>query len=265
MKQFIFIPYFFLTFCVICFIPGCGQQKNKTGDDRSKDGSLTKDTLIGRFTTQDYNTFKDSTDVYGKGNFDYRDTLESWHVGYSIPRDSVYKVWNTQAFKELELQLKKYPAKPGPYLDRGNHFQNIKMYRYAIEDYDEYIKRVQTNHSAYMNRGNAYERLKIYDSAMTDYNTVLNLKPDDTIANFNKGCIYDILSRHDSAVMQYDTVIIKDSRLAKGYYNRGTSYYYLGKIDQTIADWEKAISLNPIYEGELRPRINKLKATGKLY
>jgi tetratricopeptide (TPR) repeat protein len=116
-----------------------------------------------------------------------------------------------------------------------------------------------------MNRGNAYERLKIYDSAFADYNMVLHLKPDDTIANFNKGCIYDIVNKHDSAVYQYDTVIIKDRTLAKAYYNRGASLIYLGKNDEAIQNWERAIQLNPRYESELRPRINKLRTTGRLY
>jgi tetratricopeptide (TPR) repeat protein len=201
----------------------------------------------------------DSTDIYGTGNFDYRDTLESYHRGYSIPRDSIYKVWNTKAFQELNELIRKKPILPGPYLDRGNHFQNIKMYREAISDYNEYIKRSPYNHSAYMNRGNAYERFKIYDSAMWDYNKVLELKPDDTIANFNKGNIYDILSKFDSAVMQYDTVVIKDPRLAKAYYNRGTSYLAQRKFKEAARDWEQAIILNQTYEAELRPKISRIR------
>jgi len=32
----------------------------------------------------------DSTDIYGSGYFDYRDNIESYHMGYSIPRDRIY-------------------------------------------------------------------------------------------------------------------------------------------------------------------------------
>jgi len=204
-------------------------------------------------------TGNDSTNIYGTGNFDYKDSLESYHRGYSIPRDSLYKVWNTKAFQELNELIRKHPIKPGPYLDRGNHFQNIKLYREAISDYNQYIKRDSSNHSAFMNRGNAYERFKIYDSAKADYQMVLKLKPDDTIANFNKGNICDILGKYDSAVMEYDTVITKDPRLAKGYYNRGTSYLAQKKFKEAARDWEQAIMLNPQYETELRPKINKIR------
>ena len=243
------------------FFTGC-TQKSETELKKEKDSleQVRYDEIIKELI--DTNFFyrrNDSTDIYGSGNFDYRDTLESYHRGYSIPRDSIYKVWNTKAFQELNELIRKKPILPGPYLDRGNHFQNIKMYREAISDYNEYIKRTQTNHSAYMNRGNAYERFKIYDSAMWDYNMVLKLKPDDTIANFNKGNIYDILGRYDSAVMQYDTVVIKDPRLAKTYYNRGTSYLAQRKFKEAARDWEQAIILNRTYEAELRPKINRIK------
>ena len=51
------------------------------------------------YTDYDVNAKKnDSTEIYGKGYFDYRDTIESFHMGYSIPRDSVYKVENLKAF-----------------------------------------------------------------------------------------------------------------------------------------------------------------------
>lgn len=107
--------------------------------------------------------------------------------GYSIPRDSIYKVWNTKAFKQLDEYIKTHPLEPKPYLDRANHWQNIKLYPEAIADYNKYIELWAYNPSAWMNRGNAHERLKHYDSAMFDYNRTLELKPNDTIANFNKG------------------------------------------------------------------------------
>lgn len=269
-KKFVIIynivkSFFVSVLIFICFtlltVPGC-TKKSEMELKREKDSleQARYDVIINELIdTSLFVHRRDSTDVYGTGNFDYKDSLESYHRGYSIPRDSLYKVWNTKAFQRLDELIRKYPLKPGPYLDRGNHFQNIKLYREAISDYNEYIKLYPYNHSAYMNRGNAYERFKIYDSAMWDYRKVLELKPDDTIANFNKGNIYDIRGRYDSAVMEYDTVIIKDPNLAKGYYNRGTSYLANRKFKEAARDWEQAIILNPSYEAELRSKINKIR------
>lgn len=250
----------FISISALLAIAACKQNETEKTTPKDTTGGITSLTQSGIDTSfQSRFPIGDSTDVYGTGNFRYRDTLESYHRGYSIPRDSVYKVWNIKAFARLDYLIMKHPLKPGPYLDRGNHFQNIKMYREAISDYNQYIRLDSFNHSAYMNRGNAYERFKIYDSALTDYNKVLELKPNDTIANFNKGNIYDIEGRFPEAIQQYDTVLMKDPRLAKAYYNRGTTYLNLKNYHAAIRDWEEAIRLNPPYEAELRSKINKIK------
>lgn len=243
-----------IVFLIQC-ISGCSKQEETKSPltDTSKISSLTQPYSKGS------NVSGDSTKIYGTGSFDYHDTLESYHRGYSIPRDSIYKVYNTKAFQEYDRLIRKHPLIPGPYLDRGNHFQNIKMYKEAISDYNEYIRLYPRNPSAYMNRGNAYERLKLYDSAMWDYTKTLELKPNDTIANFNKGNIYDMLGHYDQAVKEYDTTIMKDPRLAKAYYNRGTSYLNLKNYDMAVKDWETAIKLNPPYEPDLGPRISRIR------
>lgn len=258
-KFVLYLVSIYIAASAITFI-GC-TKKSETELKREKDSleQVQYDLIIKELIDSNVVRMRDSTDIYGTGNFDYKDSLESYHRGYSIPRDSLYKVWNTKAFQELNELIKKKPLQPGPYLDRGNHFQNIKMYREAISDYNEYIKLNPYNHSGFMNRGNAYERFKIYDSAMADYRMVLILKPDDTIANFNKGNIYDILGKPDSAVMEYDTVTMKDPRLAKAYYNRGTSYLAQRKFKEAARDWEQAILLNRKYETELRPKINRIR------
>jgi len=243
-------------FTVLLLTAGCGRNKQKELEVETQKilDSLRR---VNHLYTE--TGFTDSTRVYGTGDFNYQDTLDSFHKGYSIPRDSIYKVWNTKAFKELDEYIKTHPLEPAPYLDRGNHWQNIKMYPEAIADYNKYIELNPYNPSAWMNRGNAHERLHHYDSALFDYNKVLELKPNDTIANFNKGNVYDFLGKYDSALVQYDTVIMKDPRLAKAYYNRGTTHLALKHYDKAVIDWEIAIRLNPVYEMDLRPRIDRIK------
>jgi tetratricopeptide (TPR) repeat protein len=246
-----------------CLFQSCTKQSENV---QSKKDSIEKITGTMQTGSDDKSLTGipgDSTDIYGTGNFNYHDSLDTYHRGYSIPRDSIYKVWNTKAFREYDELIKKHPLVPEPWLDRANHWQNIKMYPEAIKDYNRYIELYSRNPSAYMNRGNAHERLKEYDSAMNDYNMTLKLKPDDTIANFNKGNIYDIKGLYDSAVKQYDTVLMKDPKLAKGYYNRGTSYAALKNYQAAIKNWEEAVRLNPVYEPDLRPRINRLRVLVK--
>lgn len=200
----------------------------------------------------------DSSDIYGTKYFDYRDSLETFHMGYSIPRDSAYKVENIRAFAQLNYLVNQDTTNPGPYLDRGNHFQNIKLYTEAIKDYDRYIQMNPYNQSAYMNRGNAHERLQNFEQALRDYDKVLELKPDDTIAHYNKGVVYDYLGRFDLAIQEYTLAIRKDPRLARAYYNRGISNEQLGQMSRAKEDWQMAIQLNPYYREELTQRMRLL-------
>ncbi|MCU0371950.1 MAG: tetratricopeptide repeat protein [Ignavibacteria bacterium] len=241
------LTYALIAFIVIGVFTGCTRRSDVT---HKKGDSLN--------ITSTEKPVTDSTDIYGKGYFDYRDTLESFHMGYSIPRDSVYKVENLKAFQELNLLIRRDSLNPGPYLDRANHLQNIHKYIEAIKDYDMYIALNPYNHSAYQNRGTAHERLKQFDQALWDYQKVLELKPDDTIANFNKGVVYDVIGNPWQAIKEYDTVVMKDPKLAKAYYNRGASYEKVAKYDEAIINYKKAMELNPMYRNELEVKVDYL-------
>lgn len=240
----------FSVFIIFTFSFLSCERSDKNDSAGRSDSSFFRDSL---------NITGDSTDLYGKGYFKYQDSIDNWHMGFSIPRDSVYKVENLKEFEKLNLLIRKNPATPGPYLDRGNHFQNINKYREAIDDYNKYIAVVPDNYSAYQNRGTAHERMKNYDSAIMDYTKVIELKPQDTIAFFNRGVVYDAIDNPRQAIKEYDSVVIIDPRLAKAYYNRGTSYFKLKEFGAAVKDYEKAIELNPRYKEELMPKIIAIK------
>ena len=201
---------------------------------------------------------QDSSKVYGSANFSYMDSLDTYQMGYNVARDSAYKAENIKELEKQSLLIKNNPETPGPYLDRGNHYQNIQMYKEAIDDYNLYIQKVPNNYSAYLNRGTAYEQLKQYELALTDYAKVLELKPDDTISNFNRGIVFDALGKPDEAVKEYSKVIGKDSLLAKAYLNRGLSQEKLKNYEFAIMDLSKALGLNPKYGEKLKQKIEYL-------
>jgi tetratricopeptide (TPR) repeat protein len=250
MKSKFIIPL--LIFVLILSITGCSKKPKLNPDASNPDKPVTEQKKTSRGS--------DSTDIYGSGYFDYRNDIESYHMGYSIPRDSVYKVENLKAFEQLNLLISKDTLNPGPYLDRGNHFQNIQKYKEAVGDYNKYIQLNPNNYSAYQNRGTAHERLKQFEEAIYDYNKVIELKPLDTIAYFNKGVVYDALDNPWQAIREYDRALLLDAKLAKGYYNRGASYEKIQIYDKAIENYEKAMKLNPRYWDELSKKIDYLNS-----
>ncbi len=200
----------------------------------------------------------DSSKVYGDANFSYMDSLETYQLGYNTARDSAYKAENIKELEKQTLLIQKHPENPVPYLDRGNHYQNIQMYKQAIDDYNSYINKVQDNYSAYLNRGTAYERLKQYELALSDYKKVLELKPDDTIANFNRGIVFEAIGKPDEAIKEYSEVIVKDPQLAKAYLNRGLAREKLEDYGNAVYDLMRALELNPGYGEKLKQKIDYL-------
>ncbi|MCB0721328.1 MAG: tetratricopeptide repeat protein [Ignavibacteriae bacterium] len=254
LKKYYFVFAINLILFIILVLTGC-QKANNTASEVSMDVSkLTGSTVPG--TNQPY---YDSTDVYGKGYYDYQDTLDTFHDGYNIPRDSIYKVYNIHEWEKNNYLGDRDSLSPEASLDRGNHLQNIKLYEEAIRDYDRYIAQVKTNNSAYHNRGNAHERLKHYQLALRDYDTAIFIRPDDTIAYFNKGVVYDYIQQYDSSLIMYTKVIEIDPRLAKAYYNRGVIYKLTGQYREAMKDWEIAMRLNPKYIPELSKEIDRIK------
>ncbi len=243
--------YFFIIFAFVFVYAGCSKKEQRR--DTSGDNTVQQ--------PPNYSARTDSTNIYGQGYFDYRDNIESYHMGYSKPRDSAYKVENLKAFEKLNLLIAADSTKPGPYLDRANHLQNIQKYREAIADYNKYIQMNPYNHSAYQNRGTAHERLKEYDKALSDYSKVIELKPNDTIAYFNRGVVYDAINNPWQAIREYTTVIQIDPRLAKAYYNRGAAYERIEDYENAIKDYETAMRLNPPYRTELEKKIDYLNYT----
>ena len=256
------IVIIFFSVLLIC-IYSCTKRTQESGTKQTEDGRNEEVQENEELSSYDHLGTGDSSQVYGSGYYDYQDTILSYHMGYNVERDSVYKVIDIEKFERANFLIKKYPAMPQPYLDRGNHFNNIQMYEEAILDYDKYIDMVPDNHSGYMNRGNAHERLKHYDSALTDYSKVIELKPRDTIAFFNRGIVYDALDNPWQAIREYDSVLILDPKLAKVYYNRGKSYAKIRDYQKAIDNWERAIDLNPQYKEVLVRRINVLKGLQK--
>lgn len=241
------VKFILVVFFLTTFIISCGKNDNtEKVNDKISDSKPDSIKI-------------DSTDIYGQAYYSYQDSLLSYHMGYSIPRDSMYKRKNIEIFENLNLLIKKNPKNPGPYLDRGNHFQNIQKYEEAIQDYNKYIELNSNNHSAYLNRGTAYERLKKYDLALADYNKVIELKPNDTIAYFNKGIVYDAINNPEQAIKEYSKVIEIDPLLAKAYYNRGVVYEKIKNYKKALEDYRKALELNPNYGENLRVRIKELE------
>lgn len=142
---------------------------------------------------------------------------------------------------------------------------NLKRnnYKAAAEDFKKAVKFNPENFKAYNNRSKALRLSGEFEDAILEATRAAILKPDLAEAYNNRGSAYFNLSKTDECIDDFTKALKLKSGYAVAYFNRGAAYFYLKK-DYLGAklDWEKAISLNPSYESEVR---EKIKAINEAY
>jgi protein O-mannosyl-transferase len=76
------------------------------------------------------------------------------------------------------------------YNNRGNVYNKLGQYQYAIEDYNQAIRLKRDYAEIYSNRGNAYAKFGQYQRAIEDYNEAIRLKSNFVYAYNNRGVAY---------------------------------------------------------------------------
>ena len=129
----------------------------------------------------------------------------------------------------------------------------------AAEDFKKAVKFNPENFKAYNNRSKALRLSGEFEDAILDATRAAILKPDLAEAYNNRGSAYFNLSKTDECIDDFTKALKLKPGYAVAYFNRGAAYFYLKK-DYLGAklDWEKAISLNPSYEPEVRERIKAI-------
>ena len=129
--------------------------------------------------------------------------------------------------------------------DRGDIYMARKMYREAIEAYQEGPAR----DAVLLNKiGIAYHQLTQLDTARKKYEQALKVKPTYIEAINNIGTIYYAKKSYRRAISYYERAIKlapNDSRAASIYSNLGTAYFARKKYPEATKAYETAMSLDP--------------------
>jgi len=203
-----------------------------------------------------------------------------------------------KAIEICDKAIGEEPDVPEYYEIRGDCFYNLGKYEYAAVNYNEASELTKKNKSDYSSlllnkKGLCYIKLKEYKESTYNFNKAvkmdtsnykaynakakslrmegnnedavliaskaISLKPDYAEAYNNRGSAYYNLSRVNESINDYTMAIKLKPDYAVAYFNRGMTYFYLKK-DYIAAklDWEKAIALNPVYEKDLKERLDAI-------
>ncbi len=124
---------------------------------------------------------------------------------------------------------------------RGDIFMARKMYREAIEQYQE---APQT--AAVLNKtGIAYHQLLQIDTAKKFYQRSIRLKPDYPDVVNNLGTVYYEKKSYRKAISQYRKALKLDPDSASIYSNLGTAYFARKQYKEAAGAYDQAIKLDP--------------------
>ena len=87
--------------------------------------------------------------------------------------------------------------------ERGNTFYGQKMYRKALEEYNEAIKHCPHDHKLYSNRSACYIELNQFTAALSDGKRCIKLKPDWVKGYYRTGLALFKLCRVEEASNVY--------------------------------------------------------------
>ncbi|MCW5977180.1 MAG: tetratricopeptide repeat protein [Bryobacteraceae bacterium] len=125
---------------------------------------------------------------------------------------------------------------------RGDILMARKMYREAIETYQEGVKEAAV---MYNKLGIAYHHLNDFDKALEYYNQSLRLNPSYSEAMNNIGTVYYAKKNAKRAIAEYQKALKFAPNSASIYSNLGTALFARKKYDAAFGAWQKAFELDP--------------------
>jgi tetratricopeptide (TPR) repeat protein len=125
---------------------------------------------------------------------------------------------------------------------RGDIFMARKMYREAVETYNE----GNSNSAVLVNKiGIAYHQQLQLDRARKHYERAIKMSPNYSEAINNLGTIYYAKKSYRKAIKYYKKALVVSPNSASIHSNLGTAYFARKKYQDAFNSYQKAVELDP--------------------
>lgn len=129
-------------------------------------------------------------------------------------------------------------------------FSRNRVYRSALEIWNDTIAKRPRNARAYLCRGHVYGSLQMRDKQIADYDRAIELNPYSEEVYNSRGDAFAAKGDSAQAMANYSKVIegspnYSQAYVLQAYINRANAYADNRDFDQAIADYSKAIEIKP--------------------
>ncbi len=140
--------------------------------------------------------------------------------------------------------IEKLPNTSIAYNNRGQFYDDQKLYPLALADYSKSIEKNPRYFDPHFNRGCLHIKLKNYKEAVTDFTNATILNPLYSVAFRLKAEAYMFQDKPDSALQNYNKAIEINAASPAPFYSRGHLYMKTNQFDKAIVDFTNAINRN---------------------
>ena len=130
------------------------------------------------------------------------------------------------------------------YNNRGNVFQFLKQYEFALDDFDVAIKLDKKLTEAYYNKGNCYKALHDNENALIWFKKCAEIDPSYYAAWNNIGLCYQDTNQFEKALAAYTKAVELAPDNAFCHNNKAYALQTLMRLDEAKEEFTKAIQLD---------------------
>ena len=127
------------------------------------------------------------------------------------------------------------------YLRKAAVNLELEQWDYAIETYNDILKREPSNPAALFYRGYANGKLRRYELAANDYRSFLKVAPENVDGMFALAYILIKQGKNKEAMDNYNRIIEIFPDHSVAYASRAILEAQDGFLDAALMDWDKAI------------------------
>ncbi len=144
----------------------------------------------------------------------------------------------------------------------GNSYYNNKIYKEAIECYDESLE-INSNYYTWNNKGIALAMQDKYQEALNCYDKALEINSQNDNTWNNKGISLWNLDKCDEAIECYHKSLNLNPKNYQAWNNKGNALDKLGNYEKAIKCYDKALEINPKYDNALNGKGGSLANLNK--
>jgi tetratricopeptide (TPR) repeat protein len=134
---------------------------------------------------------------------------------------------------------------------RGRQFAERRLYRAAIDAFNDAILLDPGNDSAFLLRAESYQQLTDLSSAEADFNESLRLQPNNSRAYLGRANVRAAQGKLPEALADVAEAVTRDPQNTQGYLTRARLRDLSNDLNSAIADYSKAFALAPSTEALL--------------